>query len=144
MSTKSALRGLAQVNVSAEDVVAARDWYAEFLGVDPYFQRPDADNPAYVEFRLGDYEHELGIIDRRYLPEHSNSPTGGVIARWHVEDLSATVERLTGLGARQNEPVIEREAGFVTASVIDPFGNIIGLISSPHYVQKLADGVRES
>ena len=137
MSVTSTLRGLAQVNVSADDVAAARDWYAEFLGVAPYFQRPSADDPAYVEFRIGDDEDELGIIDRRFLPEASNSPLGGVIARWHVDDLAGTVERLISLGARENEPVIEREAGFVTASVVDPFGNIIGLITSPHYLEKL-------
>ena len=43
------LRGIAQVNISADDVRKARDWYAVFLGGDPYFQRPDADNPAYLQ-----------------------------------------------------------------------------------------------
>lgn len=140
MSTTSPLRGLAQVNVSAEDVAAARDWYAELLGMPAYFQRPDADHPAYVEFRVGDLEHELGIIDRRYLPEQTGPSAGGVIARWHVDDIAATVRRLLDLGAREHEPVVEREAGFVTASVVDPFGNIIGLITSPHYLEKLPGG----
>jgi hypothetical protein len=31
--------------------------------------------------------------------------------------------------------VIKREAGFVTASVVDPFGNILGLMHSPHFVE---------
>ena len=57
MSASDKLRGLAQVNISANGVVKARDWYAIFLGVEPYFQRPDAVTPAYVEFRLGDYQH---------------------------------------------------------------------------------------
>jgi len=108
--------------------------------MEPYIQRPDAESPAYVEFRLGDYEHELGIIDRCYLPEETRAAGGGVIARWHVDELPGVLHRLRELGARDNEPVIEREAGFVTASVIDPFGNILGLISSPHYLPKLADG----
>ncbi len=43
------LRGIAQVNISADDARKARDWYAVFLGGDPYFQRPDADNPAYLQ-----------------------------------------------------------------------------------------------
>ncbi len=120
MAGPSPLRGIAQVNISADDVVAARDWYVRFLGVEPYFQRPDDDNPAYVEFRLGDDEHELGIIDRRYLPAETQAPNGGVIARWHVDDLPGTMERLRELGARDNEPVIDREAGFVTASVTRP------------------------
>lgn len=135
MAVDSPLRGLAQVNIAADDVAAARDWYAEFLGVPAYFERPDHDSPAYVEFRLGDYEHELGIIDRRFLPPSAG--TGGVIARWHVDDLQAVVARLLGLGARQYEPITERGEGFVTASVVDPFGNILGLISSPHYREQL-------
>jgi predicted enzyme related to lactoylglutathione lyase len=136
------LRGIAQVNISANDVKEARDWYAVFLGGEPYFQRPDADNPAYVEFRLGDYEHELGIIDRNYLPEHTRTERGGAIVRWHVDDLSATLARLTALGAKENEPVTERGHGFATASVIDPFGNILGLMHSPHYLQTLERGVK--
>ena len=29
------------------------------------------------------------------------------------------------------------EAGWVTASVVDPFGNILGLMHSPHYLEML-------
>jgi predicted enzyme related to lactoylglutathione lyase len=129
MSVKSPLRGLAQVNLPADDVAKARDWYAKFLGVEPYFQRPDEKAPAYVEFRIGDTEDELGIIDSKFLPKGS----GGAIARWHVDDLKATLAKLKDLGAKENEPLTEREGGFATASVVDPFGNILGLIHSPHY-----------
>ena len=140
MSVDHRLRGLAQVNISANDVVKARDWYALFLGIEPYFQRPDAVTPAYVEFRLGDYQHELGIIDRSYLPEQTSTGPGGAVVRWHVDDLSATLAQLMKLGALENEPVTERGDGFATASVVDPFGNILGLMHSPHYMQMLASG----
>jgi hypothetical protein len=63
MTTTSPLRGLSTVNFFAVDHVAATKWYTEFLGVEPYFERP-----GYVEFRLGDYQHELGIIDSKYVP----------------------------------------------------------------------------
>lgn len=128
------LKGLAQVNIPVDDVVAARDWYADFLGVEPYFQRPDEDAPAYVEFRVGDRQDELGIIDKSYVPTGSTS-VGGAIVRWHVEDVPETHARLLGLGAKVYEPIVEREDGFVTSSVLDPFGNILGLIHSPHYVE---------
>jgi hypothetical protein len=49
MTTTSPLRGLSTVNFFAVDHVAATKWYTEFLGVEPYFERP-----GYVEFRLGD------------------------------------------------------------------------------------------
>jgi catechol 2,3-dioxygenase-like lactoylglutathione lyase family enzyme len=61
------LRGLATISFWADDVKAARAWYSEILGIAPYFERPDAANPAYIEFRLGDYQHELGII---YYPHY--------------------------------------------------------------------------
>ncbi len=48
------LRGLTTVNYFATDHVAAKQWYTDFLGIKPYFERP-----GYVEFRLGDYQHEL-------------------------------------------------------------------------------------
>ena len=77
MSESVKSRGVAQVNISAHDVIKARDWYALFLGIEPYFQRPDAVTPAYVELRLGDYQHELGIIDRSYLPEKTRAVQEG-------------------------------------------------------------------
>ncbi|WP_426037775.1 VOC family protein [Cypionkella sp. TWP1-2-1b2] len=140
MSANDKFRGLAQVNISANDVVKARDWYAIFLGIEPYFQRPDAVTPAYVEFRLGDYQHELGIIDRSYLPEQTRTSPGGAVVRWHVDDLSAPLAQLIKLGAQENEPVTELGCEFATASVVYPFGNILGLMHSPHYLQTLASG----
>lgn len=32
------LRGMATVNYWAEDLGAAKAWYAELLGIDPYFE----------------------------------------------------------------------------------------------------------
>jgi len=137
MLNEQTFLGLAQVNLSAVDVAAARDWYTSFLGIDPYFQRPDESRPAYVEFRLGAFQDELGIIDRRYLPPTTAQPSG-VIARWHVADIDATMARLLDHGASEYEPVTLREAGFATASVTDPFGNILGLIHSPHFADVLS------
>ena len=47
------LRGLTTVSFWADDVTAARDWYADVLGIEPYFQRPEEGPPAYIEFRIG-------------------------------------------------------------------------------------------
>ena len=135
------LRGFATVNFFADDLIAARDWYADLFGIDAYFQRPDAENPAYIEFRVGDYEDELGIIDRRYAPHHDDNrhvSPGGAIAYWHVDDLEAAVKDLLARGATEHEPILERGEGFVTASVVDPFGNILGVMYNPHYVEILA------
>jgi hypothetical protein len=40
-------------------------------------RRPDG-RLAYVEFRLGDYQHELGLVESCYA--------GGVVAYWQVDD----------------------------------------------------------
>ena len=56
---------------------------------------------------------------------------------WHVDDLPAAVARLLSLGAKAYEPITERGEGFVTASVVDPFGNILGVMSNAHYLEVL-------
>jgi hypothetical protein len=40
------LRGFTTVNYWADDVEAARDWYARVLEIVPYFQRPEQGPPA--------------------------------------------------------------------------------------------------
>ncbi|HWM01359.1 MAG TPA: VOC family protein [Actinophytocola sp.] len=127
------LRGLATVSLFADDLDAAVAWYTELLGVEPYFQRPETGPAAYVEFRVGDYEHELGIIDSRYAPHKNTEPTGTVMF-WHVDDIDMAIDRLLQLGATIHEPRTVRGEGFVTASVVDPFGNILGVMYNPHYL----------
>jgi predicted enzyme related to lactoylglutathione lyase len=64
---------------------------------------------------------------------------GGAILLWHVDDVEAAVARLKALGAREYDPITKRgETGFVTASVVDPFGNVLGIMYNPHYVETVA------
>lgn len=132
-------RGFATISFYADDLAAVRDWYTELLGVEPYYAYPHPPaTPAYLEFRVGDDEDELGFIDRRYAPAGAATGPGGAVMFWHVDDLTGTVERLLGMGATEYEPVTEREAGFVTASVVDLFGNVLGVMHNPHYLEMLA------
>jgi predicted enzyme related to lactoylglutathione lyase len=134
------LRGLSTVNLWAEDLAAATRWYTELLGVEPYFTSEAAGRGSgYVEYRIGDYEHELGIIDRRFAPPALAAEPGGVLAYWHVDDVAAGLERLVSLGAKQLQPVTEQGPGFVTASVVDPFGNVLGIMFNRHYLDILGD-----
>jgi predicted enzyme related to lactoylglutathione lyase len=138
------LRGLTNVSFWADDVEAASRWYTELLGVEPYFVRPEEGPPAYIEFRIGDHQDELGLIDRGYAPPGAAAGPGGVVAYWYVDDVAAAFERLRSLGAEEYQPVVEREAGFVTASVVDPFGNVLGLMHSPHWLEQAgASGAEE-
>jgi predicted enzyme related to lactoylglutathione lyase len=138
MTAPHPLRGFATVSFWAADHAAAKRWYTEFLGMEPYFERP-----GYFEFRLGDYQHELGVIDSRYAPGGAPTTPGGAVLYWHVDDVTATFERLMSLGATAYEPPTERGEGFVTASVVDPFGNILGIMYNPHYLAML-DSVRQA
>ena len=129
-------RGIATISFYADDVATARDWYAELLGLPAYYAMPEPpEAPAYVEFRVGDREDEVGIIDRRYAPVGASNGPGGAVVFWHVDDLPATLIRLAEMGATTYEKVTERGHGFVTASVVDPFGNVLGVMTNPHYVE---------
>lgn len=125
------LHGLTTMVLTADDVDAAAAWYAEALGTAPYFRRPEDGPAAYVEFRLGPDEDELGIMDRSYAPGAGGA--GPSTTYWQVDDVAAAVDELLSRGATPHEPVTEREAGFSTGSVVDPFGNVLGLMRSPHW-----------
>jgi predicted enzyme related to lactoylglutathione lyase len=164
------LRGLTTINFFADDLSAARDWYTELLGVEPYFVREIAGAPAYIEFRLGDYQHELGFIDRKFAPPgqqsggqasssargtsalrretRSSKPSPAEPARtanrrdeamtyWAVDDVQAAFDRLLSLGATVHQEVREQGPGFVTASVVDPFGNVLGVMYNQHFLDVL-------
>jgi predicted enzyme related to lactoylglutathione lyase len=138
------LRGFATINYWTDDLEAATRWYAELLGVQPYFQRPGPDGqPAYAEFRIGDYQAELGLLSRRFAPEGAAATPGGVVTYWHVDDVAAALERLVSLGAKPYQPVTDQgDSGFVTASVVDPFGNLLGVMYNPHYLEVLRSSGR--
>jgi predicted enzyme related to lactoylglutathione lyase len=131
------LRGLTTVSLFADDVLAAVAWYTELLGIEPYFVREVEGKPAYVEFRIGDYQHELGIVDSRFAPHGQTESAGGPVTYWHVDDVQAAFDRLVALGATVHQAPIERGPGFVPASVIDPFGNLIGVMYNQHYLDIL-------
>ncbi|MBE1490427.1 VOC family protein [Plantactinospora soyae] len=131
------LRGLATVNFFADDLTAAVTWYTELLGIEPYFVRAVQGTPAYVEFRIGDYQHELGIIDGRFAAPDRSEKAGGAMVYWHVDDLRAAFERLVSLGATVHAEPVEHGPGFVTASVVDPFGNVLGVMYNRHYLEIL-------
>ena len=88
MGYTQTLRGFTTISYWAADLEAAKRWYAELLGIEPYFQRP-----GYFEFRIGDYQHELGLIDSKYAP-FDTSATGpaGAVMLWHVDDVNATFD----------------------------------------------------
>ncbi|WP_054813480.1 VOC family protein [Nocardia arizonensis] len=131
------LRGMATTTYYADDLAAAENWYGDLLGIEPYYRVPG----GYIEFRIGDHLDELGIVNRAYAPPSArNAPGAGGIVYWHVDDLDATFARLLAMGATEYQPITAHGdgEGFVTASVIDPFGNILGIMTNPHYLEVVA------
>lgn len=117
-------RGLATIRYHAADLAAARAWYTEVLGVEPYFEHDE-----YIEFRLGDHLQELGI-------SRTPSAPAGVVAYWHVDDVDGMTARLLELGAKEHEP-LRNYGDFRAGAVLDPFGNILGVMHNLHYLEVL-------
>jgi predicted enzyme related to lactoylglutathione lyase len=102
------------------DLDEAKAWYADVLGVEPYF-----DEPFYVGFDVGGYE--LG------LDPDAEPGNGGAVAYWGVSDAEAALARLLEKGTTEREGVREVGDGIRTATVTDPFGNVLGVIENPHF-----------
>lgn len=79
----------------------------------------------------------MGIIDRRFAPPGLTTERAGAVCYWHVDDPAAALARLLSLGVEQLEPLTQRGPGFVTASVLDPFGNVLGIMYNRHYLDVL-------
>lgn len=131
------LKGLSTIRYHAADLEKARAWYSDFLEMEPYFQVP-----GYLEFRLGPLQSELGIM------EYPEPVPEGVVMYWAVDNLEQTVERLEELGATVKEPIRAfGDLGFRAASVVDPFGNLVGVMENPHYesiLEKVDDQVADA
>jgi catechol 2,3-dioxygenase-like lactoylglutathione lyase family enzyme len=113
------LHGLRTVIYPAPDLAAAKAWWTELLGQEPYF-----DQPFYVGFAVGGYE--LGL-----LPD--GDPTDGALTYWGVDDCEAAVAAALAAGATLHTAAAEVGDGIVTGSVRTPDGSIVGLIKNPHF-----------
>lgn len=123
-------RGFTTVTLVADDVAAAGAWYADALDAPLTFESPD-----YVELELGPHAHQLGILDRTHAgavwEAAERGDPGGVTSYLWVTDVEAALERLTQRGATPHQPSREFGGGYVGASVVDPFGNVLGVMSRP-------------
>ncbi len=114
------LKGLRTACYPAPDLAAAKAWYSRVLGQEPYFEEP-----FYVGFSVGGFE--LGL-----LPD-AEPGTTGVQGYWGVDDVTAELQRLIELGASLHEGVQDVGGDIKVASVLDPFGNVLGIIENPHF-----------
>ncbi len=122
------LQGMATSNFQAADMAAAQSWYTDFFGAEPYFVRD-----GYLEWRFGRDMDEFGIVDAKFIPGRLEHTPGGQYTYWSVDDVQATFDDLLARGATPFEPPTVRGEGWVSGAVVDPFGNILGIIQNPHW-----------
>jgi predicted enzyme related to lactoylglutathione lyase len=115
------LQGLRTMIYHVADLAAATTFYTGVVGHAPYFNES-----FYVGFNVGGYE--LGLI-----PDDD-----GVATYWGTNDIVAEHARLISLGAKSNDAITDVGDGIKTATLIDPFGNIVGIIENPHFSIKNA------
>jgi len=115
--------GLRTAAYQVKDLAKAKAWYANVLGVQPYF-----DQPFYVGFNVGGYE--LGLSP---TPDAGQKRSAAGIAYWGVEDARAAYQRLLDLGATPQEAVQDVGEGILIGAVHDPFGNVLGVIQNPKF-----------
>lgn len=118
------ISGLRTAIYKVPDIDAAKLWYAKAFGVEPYF-----DQPFYVGFNIDGYE--LGL-----QPEESpaKEKAESVAAYWAADDVQSACDHLLSIGATINEAPQNVGDDIIVATVKDPWGNVIGLIFNPHFI----------
>jgi predicted enzyme related to lactoylglutathione lyase len=114
------IQGLRTAIYPTPDLARGKEWYRQVFGRDPYF-----DEPFYVGFSIAGFE--LGLI-----PD-GEPGAAGVQVYWGAANAAAELARLTALGATVHEPVKDVGGGIKVAAVLDPFGNVLGIIENPHF-----------
>lgn len=115
-------QGLRTVVYHVNDIEAAKHWYAGVLGLEPYF-----DQPFYVGFNIGGYE--LGLDPDSTGVTYGNNH----VAYWGVDNIEHAHNHLLESGAIPGAEIQDVGEQIKVASVIDPFGNVFGIIENPHF-----------
>ncbi len=120
MDKDLSILGLRTCIYLVNDIDVAKEWYAKAFEVEPYFEEP-----FYVGFDVGGFE--LGLQPQK----ESGQKIQSVRTYWGVEDIQVQYERLLKLGATIDEAPHSVGDPIMVASVMDPWGNFIGLIFNP-------------
>ncbi len=120
---KGMLLGLRTAIYHTPDIAAGKLWYTKVLGFPPYF-----DQPFYVGFNVGGFE--LGLT-----PDEGKTAAG---AYWGVKEIEPALARLLELGAEPRTDIQDvgsdnEDNRIRVADVLDPFGNVFGIIENPGF-----------
>lgn len=114
--------GMRTVVYSTPDLEAGKAFYAAFTGHTPYF-----DQPFYVGFQVAGFE--LGLTPDA---KHGQG-VGGTTFYWGTDEIEAEVTRVVALGGKLIGPITDVGDEIQVAELVDPFGNLLGLIENPHF-----------
>ncbi len=99
------------------DLQAAKEWYSNLTGVQPYY-----DEPFYVGFDFNGCELGLHPLDE------SITIGNQTVSHWAVDNIENCVTKLVAEGAAVLYETSDVGGGIKVATVIDPWGNAVGLI----------------
>ncbi|MGW0994601.1 VOC family protein [Streptomyces sp. NPDC002523] len=114
--TGFAAHGMKTVLHPVSDLAAAKAVYAALLGV-----APQTDEPYYAGFEAAG--QHIGL-----LPGGGPQDLTSSLAYWHVTDIETKVAEVTAAGATVREPVHDVGGGRLVATLVDPDGNLLGLL----------------
>ena len=98
------------------DLAAAKAVYTALLGIEP-----QTDSPYYVGYEAEG--QQIGLV-----PNGGPQGMNTSVAYWHVSDIEAKLAEVTAAGATIKEPAHDVGGGRLVAAVIDPDGNVLGLL----------------
>ena len=99
------------------DLQKAKEWYINITGTQPYF-----DEPFYVGFNFNGCELGLHPFDETVTKGNQT------VTHWAVDDIENCVKILIEKGAVVLYKTADVGGGIKVATVIDPWGNAVGLI----------------
>ena len=99
------------------DIEAAKQWYVQATGIEPYFAEP-----FYVGFDINGYE--IGLDPSMEGVENCNH----TVSYWAVESARSAADKFISCGATLVQDVTNVGGPIQVAIVADPFGNHIGFI----------------
>jgi predicted enzyme related to lactoylglutathione lyase len=109
-------------NVPARSADSLLPFYGELLGIDPgdFVKNQQSPIPQYYEPITGDGV-DITITQR-------NDTREVTVTYWAVEDIESAIERLSGVGGEVVSGPTKIPDGGVTALMLDPEGNFVGLV----------------
>jgi predicted enzyme related to lactoylglutathione lyase len=119
---KKSILGLRTCIYYVPNLTEAIAWYTKAFETAPYFNEP-----FYVGFNIAGYE--LGLLPQeKELNREVNIET-----YWGVENVQEQYDRFISLGAKAHSAPQNVGGEIVVATVLDPWGNAIGLIYNPEF-----------